>query len=171
MLQGRSRVELVEAHRTSCSDFRDHVPVRRYEVKRTAEWPPWAGPARGPTLAAGSPLSCAAPGGFGIGPPAQGRHSSPARWSSQPLSTAARYSGSAVHMHHRGARIRCDIITSRAGQLEMCGTALLSLQDPSVLLLRWPHAAWERSRRLLYVTGRDGRGTSCSEFPRMVNTI
>ena len=30
---------------------------------------------------------------------------------------------------HRGAHIRCDITTDRAGQLDMCGAALLSLQD------------------------------------------
>ena len=67
VLRGHSRVELDETQVTPCSDFRDHVPVRRYEVKRTAEWPPWAGPARGRTLAAGSSLSCASPGGSASG--------------------------------------------------------------------------------------------------------
>ena len=164
-MRGRGRVELVETQVTPCSDFRDHVPVRRYEVRRTAQWPPLAGPARGRTLAAGSPLSCAVPGGFGIGPPAQGRHSRSARWSSQPLSTGARYSWSAVHMHHRGGRIRCDIITSRAGQLEMCGAALLGLQDHRVLSSGRPHAAWEMCRRRQWLTGVNGRLRPCRSFP------
>ena len=127
---GRSRVELVKTRREMCLASSNSYPVQSNEVRRAAQWPPWAGPPRAGTQAAGSPLSSACPGGFGIGRPAQGRHSRPARWPSQPLSTGARYSGSVVHLHHRGARIRCDIITSRARQLDMCGTALLSLQDP-----------------------------------------
>ena len=43
------------------------------------------------------------------------------------VSTGARYSWSAMHMHHRGARIRCDITTDRAGQLEMCGAAVFMI--------------------------------------------
>ena len=60
LVRRRSRVPLVKAHRTSCLDFRDHVPVRRYEVRRTAQWPPWAGPPRAGRQTAGSPLSSAA---------------------------------------------------------------------------------------------------------------
>ena len=144
---GRSRVELVIPHRRSCSDFRDHVPVKSNEVRRAAQWPPWAGPPRRRTPATGSFLCTACLSDFRVGSPARGWHSGACRRGLQQLAHHTRTVWSARHMDHRGDRIRCDIITSRARQLEMCGTALLSLQGPRVLCISCQHSARQQSRR------------------------
>ena len=120
-------------------------PVQSNEVRRAAQWPPWAGPPRRWTPATGSFLCTACLSGFRVESPAQGRHSGTCRCCLRRLAHHARTVWSARHMDHRGARIRCDIITSRARQLDMCGTALLSLQDHRVLSVYFQHAAWERS--------------------------
>ena len=127
---GRSRVELVKTEVTPCLDFRDDVPVQSNEVRRAAQWPPWAGPPRRWTPATGSFLCTAYLSGFRVESSAQGRHSGTCRCCLRRLAHHARTVWSARHMDHRGARIRCDIITSRGRQLDMCGTALLSLHDP-----------------------------------------
>ena len=73
----------------------------------------------------------------------------------------ARASWSAVHMDHRGARVRRGRLTDRAGQLDPCRAALPSLQDHRVLCLDCSHAAWAVSWRLLCTAGRHGRGAGC----------
>ena len=127
---GRSRVELVIPHLKICLASSISYPVQSNEVRRAAQWPPWAGPPRRWTPATGSFLCTACLSGFRVESPAQGRHSGTCRCCLRRLAHHARTVWSARHMDHRGARIRCDIITSRARQLDMCGTALLSLQDP-----------------------------------------
>ena len=161
MLRGRSRVELVSAHRRTCLDFRDHVPFVFYDCIRDAE-PPLPAPLprrrRGP---AGSPLSNASPGDFRIGSPLQVVDSGASGCCLQCVHLHARTVWSAVHMHRGRSHTRRGSLTDRAGQLDPCGATLLSLQDHRVLSEYCQHAAWERSRRLLCVTGSNTELPSC----------
>ena len=153
MLRGHSRVELVRARPKICLASRNSYVVKIGGCKRDAE-PPLPAPLprrrRGP---AGSPLSNASPGDFRIGSPLQVVDSGASGCYLQSLHLHARTVWSAVHMHHGRSHTRRGSLTDRAGQLDPCGATLLSLQDHRVLSEYYQHAAWERSRRLLCVTG------------------
>ena len=69
---GRSRVELVESEVKMCLASSNSYPVQSNEVRRAAQWPPWAGPPRRWTPATGSFLCTACLSGFRVESPAQG---------------------------------------------------------------------------------------------------
>ena len=131
------------------------------EGRRDAE-PPLPAPLprrrRGP---AGSPLSNASPGDFRIGSPLQVVDSGASGCCLQCVHLPARTVWPVVHMHPGRSRVRRGRLTDRAGQIDPCGAALLSLQDHRVLSVYCQHAAWERSRLLLCVTGANMHVRRC----------
>ena len=140
-------------------------PSRTQRSQTCRSGPTLGRPSSRRTQAAGSLMSSACLSGFGIASPAQVRHRTSFGSCEQCQHTATRNSWSELHMHHGVSRVRCDITKDRAGQLGMCGAALLRLQDHRVLCLDCSHAAWAVSWRLLCVTGMGYSMPSCSEFP------